>query len=37
MEIVSSVVLVTSMLKTSTASGTSEGKETQEEHNNWYL
>ena len=30
MEIVSNVVLVTSMLETSTASGTSEGRETQE-------
>ena len=35
MEIVSTVVLVTSMLETSTASGTSEGRETQEEHINW--
>ena len=35
MEIVSNVVLVTSMLETSTALGTSEGRETQEEYNNW--
>ena len=35
MEIVSNVVLVTSMLETFTASGTSEGREAQEEHNNW--
>ena len=35
MEIVSSVVLVTSMVETSTASGTSEGREAQEEYNNW--
>ena len=37
MEIVSTVVLVTSMLETSTASGTSEERETQEEHKNWSL
>ena len=35
MEIVSNVVLVTSMLETSTASGTSEGREARMEHNSW--
>ena len=37
MVIVSNVVSVTSMLETFTASGTSEGRETQEVHNNWSL
>ena len=37
MEIVSNVVSVTSMLETSTASGTSEGRETQEVHISWSL